>query len=75
MKYFYQYSHQTATNNALFGCFDFRFAVQIIVECYNVMHTYVLGDSRKNELYIARFIDFFQTQILREVSVSIHQLF
>ncbi|XP_077987360.1 inositol 1,4,5-trisphosphate-gated calcium channel ITPR1-like [Glandiceps talaboti] len=54
------------------GTNDERFSVQIIVECYNVMHTYVLGDSRKNELYIARFIDFFQTQILREGEIGLH---
>ncbi|XP_070537450.1 LOW QUALITY PROTEIN: inositol 1,4,5-trisphosphate-gated calcium channel ITPR3-like [Ptychodera flava] len=54
------------------GTSDERFAVQIIVECYNVMHTYVLGDSRKNELYIARFIDFFQTQIQREGDIGLH---
>ncbi|XP_070538210.1 inositol 1,4,5-trisphosphate-gated calcium channel ITPR3-like [Ptychodera flava] len=54
------------------GTGDERYASQIIVECYKVMYTYVLGDSRKNELYIARFIDFFQIQIQREGEIG-HQ--
>ncbi|XP_053404101.1 inositol 1,4,5-trisphosphate receptor type 3-like isoform X2 [Mercenaria mercenaria] len=29
---------------------------------YKVLHTYLLGRSRKNKLYIARYIDFFRTQ-------------
>nr|XP_006825393.1 PREDICTED: inositol 1,4,5-trisphosphate receptor type 1-like [Saccoglossus kowalevskii] len=54
------------------GTNDEKLMVDIIVACYNVMHTYVIGDSRKNELYIARFIDFFQTQILREGPVGLN---
>nr|KAG5691428.1 hypothetical protein BaRGS_016344 [Batillaria attramentaria] len=34
----------------------------IFVEAYNVLYTYLIGDSRKNELYIAKYIDFFLTQ-------------
>jgi inositol 1,4,5-triphosphate receptor type 1 len=34
----------------------------IFVEAYNVLYTYLMGNSRKNELYIAKYIDFFLTQ-------------
>ena len=34
----------------------------VFVEAYNVLYTYLMGDSRKNELYIAKYIDFFLTQ-------------
>ncbi|KAL5005127.1 hypothetical protein ScPMuIL_018583 [Solemya velum] len=35
---------------------------RIFVEAYDVLYTYLMGDSRKNELYIAKYIDFFLTQ-------------
>lgn len=42
---------------------------KIFVEAYNVLYTYLMGDSRKNELYIAKYIDFFLSQFeLKEVS-------
>ena len=31
--------------------------------CYLVIESYLKGDSRKNENYLARFIDFFQKQV------------
>ncbi|EDV25315.1 uncharacterized protein TRIADDRAFT_55241 [Trichoplax adhaerens] len=40
-----------------------KFIQSIYCECYKLLNTYVMGDSRKNELYIARHIDFFQTRI------------
>lgn len=40
----------------------FRHLTNIFVEAYNVLYTYLMGDSRKNELYIAKYIDFFLTQ-------------
>lgn len=41
---------------------------KLFVETYHVMYVYLMGDSRKNELYIAKYIDFFQSQFeLREV--------
>ena len=30
---------------------------------YNVLYTYMIGQSRKNSLYFAKYIDFFQLQI------------
>ncbi|XP_077862152.1 inositol 1,4,5-trisphosphate-gated calcium channel ITPR1-like [Saccoglossus kowalevskii] len=46
---------------------DKEFIVDIIVECYNVMEQFLCGDSRKNELYLARFSNFFQTQTGKEL--------
>ena len=34
----------------------------IFVEAYDVLYRYLMGNSRKNELYIAKYIDFFLTQ-------------
>ena len=31
--------------------------------CYGVIKSYLKGNSRKNENYLARFIDFFKTQV------------
>ena len=41
----------------------------IAKEVYNVLYAYLMGDSRKNELYIAKSLDFFENEILREVGV------
>ena len=40
---------------------------RVLVECYDVLYTYLKGDSRKNELYIAKHIEFFESQISFEV--------
>lgn len=45
------------------GSSDERFLVKIFVECYDLLYTYLMGDSRKNELYIAKHISFFESQI------------
>jgi len=34
---------------------------------YDVLYTYMVGNSRKNSLYFAKYIDFFQTQIIVKV--------
>ena len=31
--------------------------------CYGVIKSYLNGDSRKNENYLARFVSFFKTQV------------
>ena len=54
-------------------CDDIDFSLdshlsKLFVETYQLMYVYLMGDSRKNELYIAKYIDFFQSQFeLREV--------
>ncbi|KAK7486477.1 hypothetical protein BaRGS_00022278, partial [Batillaria attramentaria] len=44
------------------GSADQMHLTNIFVEAYNVLYTYLMGNSRKNELYIAKYIDFFLTQ-------------
>ena len=49
---------------------DFRHLTKIFLEAYDVLYTYLKGDSRKNELYIAKYIDFFLTQFeYKEVQI------
>ncbi|XP_062567417.1 inositol 1,4,5-trisphosphate receptor type 3-like isoform X1 [Saccostrea cucullata] len=46
---------------------------KIFVEAYNVLYTYLMGDSRKNELYIAKYIDFFLPQFeLKEGQIGLN---
>ncbi|KAK6195687.1 hypothetical protein SNE40_001061 [Patella caerulea] len=44
------------------GAPDQMHLTKIFVEAYAVLYTYLMGNSRKNELYIAKYIDFFLTQ-------------
>ncbi|CAG2225799.1 unnamed protein product [Mytilus edulis] len=44
------------------GTADQHHLTRIFVEAYDVLYTYLKGDSRKNELYIAKYIDFFLSQ-------------
>ncbi|CAD5113406.1 DgyrCDS2578 [Dimorphilus gyrociliatus] len=55
---------------------DSVFMTNICVECYNLLYTYLMGNSRKNELYIAKYIHFFKTQISvgGEVGLSATQM-
>ncbi len=41
---------------------------RVIVECYDVLYVYLMGDSRKNELYMANSIDYFGGQISQGVT-------
>lgn len=42
----------------------------MFAKAYDVLYHYLQGNSRKNELYIAKHIDFFQTQF--DLGVSLH---
>ena len=44
-------------------------AQQVFVQAYIVLETYLLGDSRKNELYFAKHIKYFNTQYEEPVSL------
>jgi inositol 1,4,5-triphosphate receptor type 1 len=44
------------------GTPDVLHVTKIFLEAYDVLYTYLMGNSRKNELYIAKYIDFFLTQ-------------
>ena len=49
--------------------YPYRHVTRIFVEAYDVLYTYLMGNSRKNELYIAKYIDFFLSQFeYKEVS-------
>ncbi|XP_075250138.1 inositol 1,4,5-trisphosphate-gated calcium channel ITPR2-like isoform X3 [Convolutriloba macropyga] len=51
---------------------DQKFLTRIFVKCYDVLDTYLLGDSRKNELYIAGHMEFFLTQISFQGEIGIY---
>uniref|UniRef100_A0A1I8FAX0 RYDR_ITPR domain-containing protein n=1 Tax=Macrostomum lignano TaxID=282301 RepID=A0A1I8FAX0_9PLAT len=44
--------------------------LRVFLEAYGILHTYMLGNSRKNALYFAKYIEFFQTQMGRQTHVS-----
>ncbi|XP_061178320.1 inositol 1,4,5-trisphosphate receptor type 2-like [Saccostrea echinata] len=55
------------------GSADQIHMTKLFVESYRVMYVYLMGDSRKNELYIAKYIDFFQSQFeLREGQIGLN---
>ena len=49
---------------------DKVYMAEIFKCCYEVLQTYMIGNSRKNALYFAKYIDFFQTQFLVQVHLS-----
>jgi len=54
------------------GSKDQRHMKDILIEGYDVLYTYLMGDSRKNELYIAKHIQFFESQISHEGEVGLN---
>ncbi|CAG5132423.1 unnamed protein product, partial [Candidula unifasciata] len=46
--------------------------IRIFKETYDVLHAYMLGRSRKNALYIAKYIDFFQTQFTQKGGIGLN---
>ncbi len=44
--------------------------LKLFVEGYSVLETYLKGNSRKNELYFAKHIDYFKTQYDRGVRIT-----
>ncbi|XP_019861438.1 PREDICTED: uncharacterized protein LOC100634093 isoform X2 [Amphimedon queenslandica] len=44
--------------------------VNICRECYNVIRKFLEGDSRKNENYLAHFIEFFQTHVRKGLNAE-----
>jgi hypothetical protein len=41
--------------------------IRIFKEAYDVLHAYMIGKSGKNALYMAKYIDFFQTQFTQNI--------
>ena len=50
------------------GAIDQTHLTRVFKAAYDVLYTYMIGNSRKNALYFAKYIDFFQTQISVKVS-------
>ncbi|RUS87050.1 hypothetical protein EGW08_005203, partial [Elysia chlorotica] len=46
--------------------------IRVFKEAYDVLHAYMLGKSRKNALYIAKYIDFFQTQFTQRGGIGLN---
>ncbi len=49
------------------GAIDQTHLTKVFKGAYDVLYTYMIGNSRKNALYFAKYIDFFQTQITVKV--------
>ncbi|ELT91343.1 hypothetical protein CAPTEDRAFT_201920 [Capitella teleta] len=45
------------------GAIDLTHLTRVFKGAYDVLYTYMIGNSRKNALYFAKYIEFFQTQI------------
>ncbi|KAL3860316.1 hypothetical protein ACJMK2_010455, partial [Sinanodonta woodiana] len=46
--------------------------IRIFKEAYDVLHAYMIGKSRKNALYFAKYIDFFQTQFTKKGGIGLN---
>lgn len=54
------------------GAVDEMNLVQVFKEAYEILYTYMIGKSRKNALYFAKYIEFFQTQFTQKVRYHAH---
>ncbi|ESO91009.1 hypothetical protein LOTGIDRAFT_163525 [Lottia gigantea] len=46
--------------------------IQVFKEAYDTLYTYMIGKSRKNALYFAKYIDFFQTQFTQKGGIGLN---
>ncbi|XP_041375271.1 inositol 1,4,5-trisphosphate receptor type 1-like [Gigantopelta aegis] len=46
--------------------------IRIFKEAYDVLHAYMIGKTRKNALYFAKYIDFFQTQFTQKGGIGLN---
>uniref|UniRef100_A0A1I8IDC1 Inositol 1,4,5-trisphosphate receptor n=1 Tax=Macrostomum lignano TaxID=282301 RepID=A0A1I8IDC1_9PLAT len=44
---------------------------KVFSEAYDILHTYMMGNSRKNALYFAKYIEFFQTQMVDKSELAL----
>ena len=58
------------------GAIDQVHLTRVFKGAYDVLYTYMIGNSRKNALYFAKYIDFFQTQISvkGEIGLNVAQM-
>lgn len=54
------------------GAVDEMNLIQVFKEAYEILYTYMIGKSRKNALYFAKYIEFFQTQFTQKVQYYAH---
>ncbi|XP_071092410.1 inositol 1,4,5-trisphosphate-gated calcium channel ITPR3-like isoform X4 [Haliotis cracherodii] len=54
------------------GVHDESNLIQIFKEAYEILYTYMIGKSRKNALYFAKYIDFFQTQFTQKGGIGLN---
>ena len=53
------------------GVPDEQNIILVFKEAYEILYTYMIGKSRKNALYFAKYIEFFQTQFTQKVAFNI----
>ncbi|KAK3086885.1 hypothetical protein FSP39_024881 [Pinctada imbricata] len=46
--------------------------IQVFKEAYEILYTYMIGKSRKNALYFAKYIEFFQTQFTQKGGIGLN---
>ena len=44
--------------------------IRIFTAAFGVLHTYLMGPSRRNKLYFLKYLDFFQTQFIPKVCTT-----
>lgn len=52
------------------GVPDEQNIILVFKEAYEILYTYMIGKSRKNALYFAKYIEFFQTQFTQKVRLK-----
>jgi len=53
------------------GVPDEQNVILVFKEAYEILYTYMIGKSRKNALYFAKYIEFFQTQFTQKVCLLV----
>ena len=53
------------------GVPDEQNIILVFKEAYEILYTYMIGKSRKNALYFAKYIEFFQTQFTQKVKMIV----
>ncbi|KAK3610322.1 hypothetical protein CHS0354_029791 [Potamilus streckersoni] len=54
------------------GVADEQNLILVFKEAYEILYTYMIGKSRKNALYFAKYIEFFQTQFTQKGGIGLN---
>ncbi|WAR13356.1 ITPR1-like protein, partial [Mya arenaria] len=54
------------------GVPDAQNIILVFKEAYEILYTYMIGKSRKNALYFAKYIEFFQTQFTQKGGIGLN---